>query len=84
MYEAAASAFFRGAVLWLKRVRAQWLAKEWMKVRATSFARALVCPSQHYTAEAIVVSRYNGTRHLRTQAALSKLAANVASNLEAV
>jgi hypothetical protein len=35
MYEAAASAFFRGAVLWLERVRAQWLAKEWMKVRAT-------------------------------------------------
>ena len=35
-------------------------------------------------AEAIVVSRYNETRHLRTQAALSKLSANVAQNLEAM
>ena len=51
---------------------------------ATPFAHALVCLSQHYPAEAIVVSRYNETRHLRTQAALSKLAANVASNLEAM
>ncbi len=35
-------------------------------------------------AEAIVISRYNETRHLRTQAALSKLSANVAQNLEAM
>jgi hypothetical protein len=34
--------------------------------------------------DAIVISRYNETRHLRTQAALSKLSANVAHILEAM
>ncbi len=40
--------------------------------------------SNNCPAEAIVVSRYNETRHLRTQAALSKLSTNVAQNLEAM
>jgi hypothetical protein len=40
--------------------------------------------STFFSADAIVVSRYNETRHLRTQAALSKLASNVAQKLEAM
>ncbi len=39
---------------------------------------------KHFSAEAVVVARYNETRHLRTQAALSKLSTNVAQNLEAM
>ena len=46
--------------------------------------RFIVLRSNVRFAEAIVVSRYNETRHLRTQAALSKLSANVAQNLEAM
>ena len=39
---------------------------------------------KQFAAEAVVVARYNETRHLRTQAALSKLSTNVAQNLEAM
>lgn len=45
IYEAAASALFRGKVLWLERVRAQWLEKESMKVRPHSPMRLFAFPN---------------------------------------
>ena len=50
----------------------------------TRTCRRLVCFEPFSTADAIVVSRYNETRHLRTPAALSKLASVVAHTLEAM
>jgi len=53
-----------------------------VRVRA---CRRLICFEPFSPADAIVVSRYNETRHLRTQsAALSKLASVVAHTLEAM